>query len=102
MLEVSFSWTLGALLHGDKTVTRRWWTDTFARRFKKGVLVAALDKDRRNGGKPKAIIEVTQDAYQDADLLTVGIRDAYRHGLAIAILTENDEMGWAMDKGEKP
>jgi hypothetical protein len=32
-----------------------------------------------------------------ADLLTVGIRDAYTHGLAVAIPTGRDELGWAME-----
>ena len=30
------------------------------------------------------------------DLLTVGIREAYRHGLSIAIPTGPDEIGWEM------
>ena len=30
------------------------------------------------------------------DLLTVGLRDAYEHGLAVAVPTENDTLGWAM------
>ncbi len=35
-----------------------------------------------------------------ADQYTVGIRDAYHHGLAIALPTGKDELGWLMD--EKP
>ena len=33
-----------------------------------------------------------------ADLLTVGIRDAYEHGLGIACPTGPAELGWAMDE----
>ena len=35
---------------------------------------------------------------QPADLLTVGIRDAYRNGLEIAIPTVKDELGYVMAK----
>jgi hypothetical protein len=31
-----------------------------------------------------------------AELLTVGLRDAYRAGLAIAVPVEKDVLGWAM------
>jgi len=31
------------------------------------------------------------------DLSTIGIRDAYRNGLATAIPTGPEELGWAMD-----
>jgi hypothetical protein len=30
------------------------------------------------------------------DLLTTGIRDAYQHGLGIAVPTGENELGWAM------
>ncbi len=32
-----------------------------------------------------------------ADLLTVGLRDAYAFGLGIALPTGPNELGWAMD-----
>jgi hypothetical protein len=32
-----------------------------------------------------------------ADQYTVGIRDAYHHGLAVALPTGKNELGWAMD-----
>ena len=32
------------------------------------------------------------------DLLTTGIRDGYHHGLAVAIPTGPDELGWAMEE----
>jgi len=31
------------------------------------------------------------------DLLTVGLRDAYRNGLAIAVPVEDGVLGWAME-----
>lgn len=33
-----------------------------------------------------------------SDLLTVGIRDAYQHGLEIALPVGNDTLGWSMSK----
>ncbi len=35
------------------------------------------------------------------DKLTVGIRDAYRNGLAVAIPTGKDELGWAMGSAKE-
>ena len=37
-----------------------------------------------------------------ADLLTVGLRDAYEYGLGIALPTGPSELGWAMDERRKP
>lgn len=37
---------------------------------------------------------------QPADLLTLGIRDAYEHGLAIALPTGPTELGWAMEEDD--
>ena len=42
-----------------------------------------------------ARMEWTKD---DAQLLTTGLRDAYGAGLAIALPTGPNEMGWAMDE----
>lgn len=39
---ISFAWTSPALLAGAKTVTRRDWDDSYARRFSAGELVAAV------------------------------------------------------------
>jgi len=57
---ISFGWTSPALLAGAKTVTRRDWKDSWARRFKKGDICQAYDKDPRYGGKRIAYIELTE------------------------------------------
>lgn len=62
---ISFAWTTGALLSGDKTVTRRFWTDAYAKRFKKGMLVDAYDKSPRCRGKKVADIRLTKDPYKE-------------------------------------
>lgn len=63
MKEISFAWTTPALLAGRKTVTRRAWSDDYARRFRAGELVTALDRQRRYRGKPVAVIRLTQAPY---------------------------------------
>lgn len=60
MKSVSFAHTTPALLAGRKTVTRREWKERYALSFKEGELLTALDKDRRAGGKPVAVIRLTQ------------------------------------------
>jgi hypothetical protein len=47
------------VLAGVKNVTRRNWKDGYAVGFRRGERLTALDKDRRYGGKPVAIIELT-------------------------------------------
>jgi hypothetical protein len=58
---ISMAWVLPALLAGEKTCTRRTWTDDYAARFKKGDLVDVLDKDRHASGKVVARIRLTAD-----------------------------------------
>jgi hypothetical protein len=58
---VGMTWVLPALLAGEKTCTRRTWTDDYAARFKKGDLVLLLGKDRRASGKVVARIRLTAD-----------------------------------------
>jgi len=60
---ISFAWTTPALLANRKTVTRREWSEDYARRFKADDLVAAYDKNPRNGGKQVATIRLTCDPY---------------------------------------
>mgnify|MGYP001603662916 CR=1 FL=1 len=38
---------------------------------------------------------------QRPDLLTIGLRDAYEHGLGIALPTEPGVLGWAMDRSTR-
>lgn len=87
MMELSFAWTVDALLAGRKVRTRRCWADVHAARFHKGDLVRALDRDRRAGGKPIATIRLTADPYRqpldqmaEADLaLEGGLWDSLDH-----------------------
>ena len=65
MLWISFAWTTPALLAGKKTVTRRAWKTVWARRFRKGDLVTAFDKQPRYGGHPVAVIRLIADPVQE-------------------------------------
>ena len=62
---ISFAWTTPALLAGAKTVTRREWSDRYARTFHRGDLVAAYDRNPRAHGKQVGVIELTRDPYQE-------------------------------------
>lgn len=62
---ISFAWTVPPLLEGKKTVTRRFWNNEYARRFKKGDLVAAYNKSPRFGGKQIATIKLTCNPYKE-------------------------------------
>lgn len=61
---ISFAWTTKALIEGVKRVTRRTWKDNYATQFNQGDLVTAYDKQPRFGGKPVAIIRLTQTPYR--------------------------------------
>jgi hypothetical protein len=65
MMDISFAWTTPALLAGAKTVTRRDWKDTHARRFNRGMTATALNRQRRFGGKPVALIRLTVQPYKE-------------------------------------
>ncbi|MBW2090656.1 MAG: hypothetical protein JRI34_00835 [Deltaproteobacteria bacterium] len=56
---ISFAWTVPALLAGRKTRTRRQWTDEYASRFKKNMIVDAYNRSPRHGGKKVASIRLT-------------------------------------------
>lgn len=66
MKTISFAWTSGVLLEGRKTVTRRFWSGEYAKRFKKGDLVAAYDKSPKFGGKQIATIKLTRNPYKES------------------------------------
>mgnify|MGYP001579720354 CR=1 FL=1 len=63
---ISFAWTTAALVEGHKTVTRREWTDRYATRFKQGDLLHAYDRRPAWGGKPVALIRLTQTPYKQS------------------------------------
>jgi hypothetical protein len=62
---ISFTWTTPALLAGAKTVTRRDWKPEYAARFKGGDFILACDKSPRAGGRPIALIRLTQAPYHE-------------------------------------
>lgn len=64
---VSFSWTSRALVAGVKTATRRLWKDSYAARFHAGDLIDAYDRRPDFGGKPIAVLRLTEDVHVDAD-----------------------------------
>lgn len=55
---ISFAWTTPALLAGQKSVTRRPWQDSHARRFKTGDLVDAFNRQPRHAGTKIATIRI--------------------------------------------
>ena len=61
---ISFAWTSEALLKKKKTVTRRTWKNKYASQFKVGDRCVAYNKNPRLGGKPIAIIQIT-DIYKE-------------------------------------
>lgn len=63
---ISFAWTTDALLSGNKTVTRRNWKTSYAAQFKKDDLVYAYDKRPDFGGKPVALLRLTQTPYRQS------------------------------------
>ena len=63
---ISFAWTTPALLAGRKTVTRREWSEDYARRFRAGEMVAAYDRNPRHRGRQVATIRLTRDPYSES------------------------------------
>ena len=62
---ISFAWTIEPLLGGRKTVTRRKWSDEYARRFKNQDLVQAYDRQPGYSGRCMAVIQLTCDPYKE-------------------------------------
>ena len=66
MMILSFAETTPALLAGAKTVTRREWSDSHARKFTAGALVQAWDKTPRvKGARRVGTIRITQSPYRE-------------------------------------
>ena len=63
MLIISFAWTTAALTSGNKTCTRRNWSDDYARMFRAGTKCQGWDRSPRIGGRQVAVISLTRDAY---------------------------------------
>ncbi len=66
---ISFKLTLPQLLSGKKTVTRRVWKDSHAKKFIKafndGKFIPAYDKDQRNGGKLVGYLVLECEPYKE-------------------------------------
>ena len=63
---ISFVWTMPAVLAGHKTVTRRPWKASHAKKFHEGDLIAAYTKLPRRGGKQAATLRLVADAYEES------------------------------------
>lgn len=61
---ISFAWTIEPFLANRKNVTRRYWKDSHAKKFKKGMIIDAFDKLPYRGGKKIGEIKLTKDPYQ--------------------------------------
>jgi len=66
---ISFAWTTPALLAGEKTRTRRNWSDKYAKRFKVGDLIQAYDRQPRFKGKRVAIIKILNIKKENISLM---------------------------------
>jgi hypothetical protein len=86
---IVFSWTAPALLAGRKTVTRRAWKESHARRFKRGQMVQAYDRSPQWGGQPIALLRLTQAPYLDS---TADMPDADYEAEGFAYLDEHPSL----------
>lgn len=82
---ISFAWTTPALLAGEKTCTRRDWSDDYAKSFHEGNLVAAYDRSPRVGGKQVATIQLTRDPFKQ---FTASIADSDWYAEGFEYLTK--------------
>jgi len=61
---ISFAWTKEKIRSGKKYETRRKWKDSYAKRFKRGNIVAAYDKQPYFGGNFIRLIRLTKEVYR--------------------------------------
>lgn len=69
MLIISFAWTTAAFVAARKNVTRREWTDEYAKRFRTGTVFACSDRQIRHGGKILGFGRIAMDAYRETDYI---------------------------------
>jgi len=80
---ISFAWTAPQLLSGIKTVTRRVWDFSYAKKFNVGDLVDAYDRNPRFKGKKIATIKIKDlrlvvlEDMDDADLKREGLAEIF-------------------------
>lgn len=86
---ISFAYTTPALLAGRKTVTRRNWKPGYAASFRAGERILAYDRSPRIGGKPAAIIELTDRPKYEADS---AVPDSDYEAEGFAYLNEHPEL----------
>lgn len=77
---ISFSWTTAPFLANAKDMTRRYWKDSHAEKFKEEMIVNAFDKLPYRGGKKVGEIEVIKRPYQQRTGVMTEI-DYKREGL---------------------
>lgn len=77
---ISFSWTAEPFLANAKWVTRRYWKDGHASKFKEGMNVDAFDKLPYRGGKKIGEIAITKKPYQQ-NTSDMTEQDYYLEGL---------------------
>ena len=98
---ISFAYTTPALLAGEKTVTRRDWVDSYARRFRPGMLVDAYDRSPRIHGKKVATIRILSvikepDANMpDSDYEAEGFAYLHPRGIGKAAGHDTSRAGFA-------
>ena len=61
---ISFSWTTKPFLADAKDVTRRYWKESHAKKFKTGMIVDAYDKLPYKGGQKIGSIRITKEPFQ--------------------------------------
>ncbi len=67
MKSISFTWTSAALRARRKNVTRRQWSEGYARSFQAGEVVAATDRQLRFGGKRIGTLRLTRAPYRESE-----------------------------------
>ena len=63
MLIISFAWTTDVLLSGNKSCTRRHWSEGYARQFRCGMECQGWDRGPRIGGRQVAVVRLMADPY---------------------------------------
>ncbi len=81
---ISFHWTAFEFTAGTKTVTRRLWPDSYAKRFKVGDTVGACDKALFRGGNPIGACKILSKELEALDRIVTdpeyGRREMVKEG----------------------
>lgn len=79
MIIISFQKTVEAVRDGTKTVTRRFWKPSHAKKFYVGMIVAAWTAGPHRGGKLIRKIRITEVPYRE-NLLCMSLEHFEREG----------------------